>query len=161
MALRATLLPLAAEPPAAGYAEVRRTNSRPVLAYDAAAPESSRWTFIAPQGMVAPLSLVVYAIMASATSGGVVLTSALEAVTPADATDLDAVESFGGANSSGGVTVPTGAGWLFTLTIPLTNTDAIAVADYVRLELVRDVTHASDTAAGDLYVLGAALLDAS
>jgi hypothetical protein len=162
MATRAVLLPLASEPPPTGAAEVRRTPSigRPIVAYDAAIGEGARWTFLATQGLTAPYTLRVLGIMASATSGTVVLGAAIEAVTPADALDLDAGESFDAVNSQVSGAVPGTAGYLFLTTITLTNADSIAAGDYVRLEILRDATHASDTAAGDFYLLAAELRDA-
>lgn len=162
MATRAVLLPLASEPPPTAAAEVRKTllNGRPVVAYDASANEGARWTFLATQGLTAPYTLRVLGIMASATSGTVVVTAAVEAVTPADTFDLDAGESFDTANSQVSPTVPATAGYLFLTTITVTNADSIAAGDYVRLEVVRDATNGSDTAAGDFYLLAAELRDA-
>jgi len=159
MATRATLLPGAAEYPASNFPALVVVNRRPALAFDAATDETCYWTLVAPQGLTGTLTLVISYIMASATSGAVGFQAAVEAVTDGDATDLDAGTSFDTANSSSFVTVPGTAGYLDQVSITLTNADSIAAADYVRISLNRDADNASDTAAGDCYVLAVELRD--
>jgi hypothetical protein len=157
---RASLSPLSAEfPSAAGFPELKRVNDRFVLAFDAAADETARWTFLAPQGMVLPLTLLAHGIMASATTGAVVLQAAVECITPGDALDLDSATSFDTPNTSSATTVPATAGQLFTISITLTNNDSIATGDLVRLSLNRDADNAGDTAAGDYDFLQAEIRD--
>lgn len=96
----------------------------------------------------------IHYMMASATSGTVNFEVSVEAVTAADATDLDAGESFDSVNS-GSATVPGTAGYLGVMTITLTNKDSVAAGDYVRLKLDRDGDDggSDDTATGDAYVM--------
>jgi len=101
------------------------------------------------------IKLDVDCIMASATSGNVVLTGAVEAITPADALNLNTTNSFDTANSSGAVTVAGSAGNLFVATITLTLNDSAAAGDYYRVKLIRT----TDTATGDLIILGATLYE--
>jgi len=158
MATRLVLLPNAAEFPASNQPELRLINRRPALAFDASTDETCYWTFIAPQGITGTLTLVLHCIAASATSGAVYFQAAVEAVTPADAVDLDAGTSFDTANS-GYATVAGTAGYDFTVSITLTNYDSMAAADYVRLALNRDADNASDNAAGDIYLLAVEFRD--
>ena len=118
-----------------------------------------QWSGVAPQGWTGAVTALVYYIMASATSGDVDVDVSLEAVTDADETDLDAGDSFDTANSTDNTTVPATAGYLDVVSVTLTNADSIAAADYFRLKLTRDA--ASDTAAGDMYVLAVELRDAA
>ena len=159
MATRFSLLPTSAEYPSSNFAGFLRVNQRPVLAYDASTNETAYWTIVAPQGITGTLTLVITVMMASATTGDTDWDAAVEAVSSADALDLDATTSFDTVNSTDNTTVPGTAGYMQQITITLTNKDSIAAADYVRISLTRDA--ASDTATGDAYVLAAELRDAA
>jgi len=160
MATRAVLEPFGAHYPSSNYPGMTQINRRPVLAFDAATAETAYWTLVAPQGLTGTLTLVISFIMASATSGNVVWVAAVEAVTAADATDLDAVTSFD-ADNSATAAVPGTAGYLQQVSITLTNKDSVAAADYVRISIKRDAANGSDTASGDAYLLAAELRDAA
>lgn len=123
-----------------------------VLAFDAATDQTAYWRFLAPQGLTGTITLRIYYRMASATANAVVFQAQLQAVTPADALDLDVSSSFDTANSSGAVTVPGTAGYLGVITITMTNADSIAAGDYCILSINRDADNASDTATGDAYI---------
>lgn len=158
MATRFVFTPESAHFPSSNPAALTLINRRPVLAFDAATDESAYWTGIAPQGLTGTITAIVHYIMASATSGVVYFQAALEAITPGDAVDLDAGDSFDTANSGNG-TVPATAGYEQSISITMTNADSIAAGDYFRLRLNRDADNASDTASGDVYVLGVELRD--
>jgi hypothetical protein len=160
MATRCIFTPLSAEFPASNFAALLIVNARPVLSFDATTSETSYWTFVAPQGMTGTLTVVVTYMMASATTGGVAFDAALEAITAADATDLDAGTSFATVNANTG-SVPGTAGYINQISITMTNDDSIAAGDYVRLSLARDVADAADTATGDCYVLAVEFRDAA
>ena len=163
MATRYDFSPLAYEPPSSSFAPLTKINERPALAFDAAADEAARWSGRAPQGLTAPYTLVVQGIMASATSGAIGLQAQLEAITPGDSVDLDATSSFDTVNNSSSTSVPATAGYLFAISITMTNADSIAAGDYFRLSLNRDGDGSAitDSAAGDFYLLGAELRDAA
>lgn len=131
-------------------------NDRPALAFDAATDEIAYWTGICPQGLTGTSTLLVYYIMASATANAVRFDAAIEAVTDADATDLDATTSFDTANAVD-ETVPGTAGYLGVASITLTTQDSLTAGDYFRLRLTRDANHANDTATGDCRVLAVEL----
>lgn len=158
---RLTLTPESAHFPLSNFPAFTSINQRPALAFDAATDETAYWTFVAPQGLSGALSLVVSYIMASATTGSVRFQGSVEAVTPGDATDLDAATSFDTANSAGG-TVPGTAGYLQQISITLTNADSIAAGDCVRVALNRDAdgTSGTDDATGDCYVLAVEIREA-
>lgn len=159
MATRGIYLPLAAEFPSSAFPQLTQINQRPALGFDASTDETCYWTDVAPQGLTGTLTLVVSFVMASATSGNVIMQAAVEAVTAGDATDLDSTTSFDTANSSATTAVPATAGYLAQMSITLTNKDSIAVGDYFRVSLNRDADNASDTATGDLLVLAVELRD--
>ena len=161
MATRAILLPEAAHYPASNFPQLTQINQRPVLAFDAATDETAYWTLIAPQGLSGAQTLVITYAMASATSGNVVLAAAVEAVSDGDAADLDATTSFDTVNTSSATAVPGTAGQIDQISITLTNADSMAAADYVRIAISRDADNASDTAAGDLYLLAAEWRDSA
>jgi hypothetical protein len=160
MATRLVATPLSAEFPSANYPALTLINRRPALAFDASTDETAYWTGIAPQGLTGAITAVLTYMMASATSGNIYWQAQLEAVTAADATDLDAGTSFDTANSGNGA-VPGTAGYMQQITITMTNADSLAAADYFRLSVNRDADNASDTATGDAYLLAVELRDAA
>jgi len=160
MASRMFFSPKSAEFPSSDFPQFDLVNRRPVLAFDASTDETCYWTGIAPQGLSGAITVVVTYIMASATSGDVVLDARLEAITDADATDLDSATSFDSANLSATTAVPGTAGYMEQISITMTNDDSLAAGDYFRLSLMRDVDP-NDDATGDLLVLGVELRDAA
>jgi len=159
MATRFILLPNSAEYPATNFPALTLVNRRPALAFDAATSETCYWTGIVPQGWTGTITALVHYVMASATSGDVDIDRAVEAVTDADAVDLDAGTSFDTVNSTDDTTVPGTAGYLDVVSVTLTNNDSSAAGDYIRFSLARDA--AADTATGDMYVLAVEIRDAA
>lgn len=129
--------------------------NRPYLAFDAVAAtdEYCDWTFIAPQNLNGTLSLVVSYYMLSATTGSIVIAAQLEAITDADAIDMDTASNFDTINTSSAITVPTTGQYFDQTTLTLTNVANITAGDYCRLRFSRDGNHASDDASGDMYLL--------
>lgn len=159
MGSRFVFLPNSAEYPASNFPALALVNRRPALAFDASTNETCYWSAVVPQGWTGPITAYIYYIMASATSGDVDVDVAVEAITDADATDLDAATSFATTNSADNVNVPSTAGYLDVIPVTLTNDDGAAAGDYIRFSLTRDA--ASDTAAGDMYVLAVEIRDAA
>ncbi len=160
---RFALLPLSAEFPASAFPQLTLANRRPVLAFDAATDETCYWTVFVPQGFTGTMTAVITYMMASATSGTVGFQMQVEAVTDADATDLDAGTSFDSVNNSASTTVPATAGYIDQISITLTNQDSAAASDYLRFSLNRDADGSAitDSATGDAYVLGIEIRDAA
>jgi hypothetical protein len=98
------------------------------------------------------LRIDVECVMASATSGNVVLTGEVESITAGDAVNLITTSNFSSPYSSGTVGVPGSAGRRFVVTVAM---ESCLDSDYVRIRLIRD----TDTATGDLYVIGATLYE--
>jgi hypothetical protein len=155
--------PESAHFPATNFPQIVMVNTprRMVLAFDAATSETAYWTSIVPQGWTGTVVAVISYMMASATSGGVAFDVAVEAVTSADAVDLDAGVSFDTVNAGNDAAVPGTAGYMEQLSITLSNLDSAAAADYVRFSVARDIADAADTAAGDCYVLAVEIRDAA
>lgn len=147
---RFVLTPESAHFPTSNFAAISRINARPVLLFDASTGETAYWTVVAPQGLSGALSAKIYYITANATSGTAAWDVAIEAITDADTTDLDSTTSFATVNGGTG-TVPGTNGYLDVISVTLTNDDSIAVADYVRISVARDV--AADSVANDLALL--------
>lgn len=154
-----TLTPGSAEFPSTNAPQpipVNSTERRMALAYDATTQETAMWTVAAPQVFTTPLTAVLSYVMASATSGGVVMEVLVEAITDADAApNLASATSYDTVNTSAASTVPATAGLLKQISVTLTNGDAIAAGDLVRIAIRRAPANAGDTAAGDLYLLAA------
>jgi hypothetical protein len=128
------------------------TNARPVARF-APTPDSSHdWTFPWPQGAGSSARATVYFI-ADGTAGCACFKASVEAITPSDTVDLDAVESFDTASSSGGISLPATAGQLARADIVLASVDSVAAGDYVRLRLTRD-TAVAGNASANVDVLG-------
>lgn len=157
MATRAIFTPNSAEFPSANFPQlttIHTTERIPVLAFDAATAEACFWSVVAPQGLSGTQYLVVQYCMASATSGKVDFTVAVQAVTPADALDLDASTGYDTANAITAPTVPGTAGYMDAFTCTLTNADSMAAGDLVRIKLTRDATDGTnDTATGDALIV--------
>jgi len=134
--------------------EIAVVGGRNVLAFDATADELCVLKGVAPVGLTGTLSLIVHGFMASAVADTVGLRAAVEALTPGDATDEDAGESYDSENYATSAAVPATAGYPFSTTITLTNKDSIAVGDKYRIRFGRDAdgTGSTDSATGDLYV---------
>jgi hypothetical protein len=162
MATRYVFMPAQASFPASAFAALGQepTTRHMVVAFDDTTSESAYLAGVARAGgYTGALTLVLKCMMASATSGAVVMAAAVEAVTPGDTTDLDTTESFDTANNSSAVSVPAVAGRLFDVSITLTNTDTLAAGDHFRIKLSRLPADAGDTATGDCKVLSAELRD--
>lgn len=132
---------------------------RSALAFDAATSEKCRSVQFPMPVFSGALTLKVQFAIA-ATSGNVQFRAAIEAITPADALNVNTTTNFDTANSSGAVSVPASTYNLKEFSIPLTNNDSIAAGDMVTFTLDRDVT-VSSNASGDCYILNARLEDAS
>jgi hypothetical protein len=154
---RFVLTPFSAEFPATNFPNLDLINRRPVLSFDADTKETCYWTFVAPQGLTGTLHAKIQYIMASATTGDVDVNVAVEAITDADATDLDSSTSFATVNAVDNTSVPGTAGYIDVIDVTLTNADSIAAGDYVRISLDRD--SADDTATGDMCVLSVEITD--
>src|SRR4051812_31847610 len=133
MATRFVGGPNNAEFPSSNFPQLVNVNQRPGLAFDAATNETAYWSDVAPQGLTGTLTLYIYYIMASATSGAIIWQAQIEAITDGDATDLDATTSFDTANSSATLTVPGTAGYIDVASITLTTNDSLAPGDYYRI----------------------------
>ena len=155
---RMTLSALNSTPPASNPAQVESVNDRVVLSFLDTVDQTAYWTFQAPFGLTAPLTLVIN-YFAAVASGTIAFKASLEAVTPTDPLALDVATSFDTANSSSADTVPATAGYLATMSITLTNNDSIAAGDTVRLSILRDTV--TDSAAGKVYLYTADLRDAA
>ena len=126
------------------------------LLADDTTDESVWWQFRMPS-FSGTLTIEVQYSMASATSGNVVLTAAVMAVTPGDSADIN-TESYDTANSATDA-VPGTAGYLGTATITLTNNDSVAAGDLVKILLSRDANNGSDTASGDCEIVSVTLVE--
>ena len=157
MATRAIFTPYSAEFPATNFPQLLLVNRRPVLGYDATTNETAQWTSVAAVGWTGAVTALLQIMMASATTGDTDWDVSIEAVTPADATDLDAGDSFDTINSTDNTVVPGTVGYMQEISVTCTNKDNIAAGDYYRCRVTRDA--ASDTAAGDAYLLTVRLND--
>jgi len=160
MATRAILTPTSAEFPTTNFPALTIVNTRPVLAFDAATDEACTWTLAAPQGLTGALTCVLSLIGNAAGTNSTYWEVSVEAVTSADATDLDSTDSFATVNT-GNVAMPTTQGHMVQLSVTLTNNDSMAAADYVRIRISRDANNGSDNFAADAYLLLAEFRDAA
>lgn len=142
-------------PPSSGSPGRGVVQNRSYLAFDTASTETiytPAFRMPAAYSGSGTLKLAVGYFMASATSGDVKWDVYVEAVTDADALDLDTASGFDATVNTETVTVPATQGYLDVATITLTNKDGVAAGDMVRLSLARDHTVAGD-ADGDAHLL--------
>jgi len=104
------------------------------------------------------LKLAIGYHMSSATSGDLKWDVAVEAVTDADAVDLDSASSFDTENTVT-VTVPATQGYLDVATVTLSNKDSVAAGDMVRLQIICDSVDAATTTTGDARLMYATLYE--
>lgn len=140
------------EPPASGAAALDERNSRPVLAFDAAADESAVFCGTLPDHYGAGgITLTIEWTGASATTGNVVWNTAFERCDTG--TDMDA-DSFATAQSATAAAPGTSGAPAYT-TIAHTNgaqIDSALKNETVRLKVTRVGTSGSDTMTGDAHV---------
>ena len=126
------------------------------LAFDASTDEMCYWTFRMPDDYGSAPVLKVQYKMASATSGNVVISGRIAAVSDGDSTDVDA-KALGTDNTSSATAVPGTAGYLDEISLSLANADSVAAGDLCIVRLARDADNGSDTAAGDMEVVAVSL----
>lgn len=135
-------------------AYVTMLQGRTLLAFIDGADESGAYTRSVemPQAYAGGALTAKLYIITAATSGSVVWEVYVEAVTDADATDLDAAASWDTANSAT-VAVPATAGYLDVVSVTLTNKDSVAAGDLVRFGVRRDSDAGGDDAAATAYLI--------
>jgi hypothetical protein len=164
MATRLIFDALSAQFPSANFPEdrvIHTTERRRVLAFDTATRETCQFRAVVPQGWTGTPTAVVSYAMASATTGGVAIDIEVEAVTSGDALNLASATSYDAVNTGTDSAVPATAGYMEQITITLTNADSLAAGDIISFRVSRNVTHATDTAAGDLYLIALEIRDAA
>lgn len=157
-----TLTPDAFIPDSTNHPDRGIVQNRPYLAFDADTQQTCySQAFRLPDAYAGgTVTCGIAYCMASATANTVEFEVAVEAITEADATDMDAASSFDTANSYT-ETVPGTAGYLSVLTGTLTNKDSMAAGDYVRISLARDADDGTnDTATGDARVFWVSFYEA-
>lgn len=158
MATRAVLTPGNVGPPTTTPAPLTVVNGDLVLQFLDAATTTAVFSTVAPQGYTGTSTVVLYCTMNTATSGNVRVTAAIEAVTPADALNINTTDSFDSDNALTQA-VATAAGNLFTCVITCANADSIAAGDLVRVRIARVGGDGADTVTGTLYVRRVELRD--
>lgn len=94
------------------------------------------------------------------TTNNVAFRVAVEAITPADAINVNTTRSFDTANTSGSISVPASTYNTKDIVITLTNNDSVAAGDLFTFTLDRDVAIGSN-ATDICYILAVSLEDAS
>lgn len=148
-------------PPSSNAPDRIILQNRPCLSFDKATDETVYTpAFRMPSAYAGTgtLKLDIGYMAETVTTGDVVWACQVEAVTDADALDLDSASGFDTANTAT-VTVPGTAGYLDVATITLTNKDSVAAGDMVRLAIYRDANAAGDTADNNIRFLYATLYE--
>lgn len=120
------------------------------LDFDAAASEGRIWNGRVPRGYGSTLTVQGTFIMASATSGNVVLAAQIACVSDTDASVTAKVYA---TENTSTVAVPGSAGTAKAFSITMTNADSIAAQDWYSVCFYRKGADGSDTATGDLRLL--------
>ncbi len=114
--------------------------------------ESGIWQFVMPPNFSSNLKCRLLYSMASATSGAVDMEVSVMATTPGDATDEN-IDSYDSTNVLVDA-VPATAGYLKQMLFTLSSKDNAVAGDLVKIKINRDANNVSDTATGDLELLG-------
>jgi len=160
MATGTIILPVQAAlaAPAGSGAGISSSNDRWKLSFDPNTKEYATWQFRTPVNYASsPVTKLQYAMTANATGAGLVeFEVQMMAVSDGDAQSLN-VNSYDAVNA-GSATVPATTGYLDEISITCTNADSLAANDFLRLQLARDATDATnDTAGGDADVVAVSL----
>lgn len=120
-----------------------------VLRFDATTDESAAFLFRAHNYGSGSLSVDIEWYADTATSGDIVWTAALAAITPdADATDIE-TKSLGTAATVTDTHLGTTGQRLHRCTIAVSSLDALVAGDWCVIRLTRDADVAGDTMTGD------------
>jgi hypothetical protein len=142
--------------PSSNPATLDVRNGQPVLDFDAGTDESVIFEGVLPAHYGGSgLTLELWCMMSSATSGNVIMQGAVERRN----TDADS-DSFASAQSSAATAVNGTSGIPFLVSITFSsgaNMDSLAAGEPFRLKVNRDADNGSDTASGDLELLSAYL----
>lgn len=123
------------------------------LAFDASTDEAVFFPFRAVSYGSGNLTVAVDWYADTASSGNVVFTAAIAAITPdTDTQDIE-TDSLATANTVTDSHLGTTAQRLHRALITVSNLDSLAADDYVVLQLTRDADNASDTMTGDAIVV--------
>jgi len=125
--------------------------------FDADANEYILTTLLMPDNFVSNASFATYYKMASATSGNIVWSVQVHALTNTDAVDLDA-DSLANVQSNTDAVPGTAGHVAVTNPLGLPLDDSLAAGDFVTLALYRQADSVADTATGDAEFIGAEFL---
>lgn len=127
-------------------------------AFDASTTERLFWSFRLPADYASTPVMKVLWKMASATTGNVVMTTRVAALSDGEASTANAL-ALANANVSAATAVPGTVGHIKAISISITNLPAggFAAGDFVVVYLIRDSSDVNDTATGDLELVAASL----
>jgi len=128
-----------------------------VLAFDAATIEAVWWKFIATGYSSGNLTLDLYWLSESATSGAVVWGGQISAVTPESDTENMLQATPGGEQTVTDSHLGTTAQRLMKASLTISNLDSLAAGDLVTLKLRRVADNGSDTLASDAILVAASV----
>lgn len=129
----------------------------PVLAHAVDVDSSGFWHLNAINYGAGNLTLDIYWYADTATSGDVIWTGAIAAITPnTDTTDIE-TKAFATAGTVTDTHLGTTGQRLHQCTITISNLDSLAARDHVMLRISRNGANGSDTMAGTAYLAGAVL----
>jgi hypothetical protein len=134
---------------------VRNGTNFPVaaLAYDAATDEAAFWGFRAINYASGNLTVHIDWYADTATSGDVVWEVQLAAITPdSDSQDVE-TKAMATLNTVTDTHLGTTGQRLHRATVTLSNLDSLAADDDVWIRVARDANNASDTMAGDAFLV--------
>jgi hypothetical protein len=150
--------PVAAIPPASGYATIDVRNARAVLDFDAAADEAAMFEGVYPAHYGGgDLRIELWWAATSATSGNVKWLASIENTS---GIDIDS-DSFGSTSSETAATAGT-AGVLTQTSLAISATSAgnPQAGDAFRIKIARDAADAADTMTGDAELVAVHLYEA-
>lgn len=124
------------------------------LAFDAATDEAAFWMFRAINYASGNVTVGIDWYADTATSGDVVWTVQLAAITPNTDTQDVETKALATANTATDTHLGTTGQRLHRIDVTVSNLDSLAADDAMWIRLARDADNASDTMTGDAVVVG-------
>lgn len=125
------------------------------LAYDATAIENAYWQFRAVNYASGNLTVGLDWYADSASSGDVMWSAAIAAITPDTDTQDVETKAFATASTVTDTHLGTTGQRLHRATVTVSNLDSIAANDAVWIRISREATNGADTMTGDAILVGA------
>lgn len=127
------------------------------LAYDTTTAETAHWRFVMLNYGSGNLTLTVYWYADTASSGAVVFSAAIAAITPDTDTQDVETKAYATATQTTDTHLGTTGQRVHQFAITISNLDSVTTSDWVAMKVGRLPADAGDTMTGDAVIIGLVL----